>query len=143
MHDRKDRIAELGADVVFVAFDEPDELRAKLVAGVDLAYPVAFDLERASYQQWGLGRAPWWKIWLDPKVWTAYARILASGQRLRGGGVDPLQLGGDFVIAADGTVAYSRPQSRDDRPPVGELIKVLSELRDTDLGGPADSGAEG
>ncbi|MEX2465438.1 MAG: AhpC/TSA family protein, partial [Gemmatimonadota bacterium] len=118
MHDRKDRIEELGADVVFVAFDEPEALRSKLTEGIDLAFPLGFDPERVSYRRWGLQRAPWWKIWLDPKVWKTYAQLLASGQRLRGGGADPLQLGGDFVIAADGTVAYSRPQTRDDRPPV-------------------------
>ncbi|MDZ7781174.1 MAG: AhpC/TSA family protein [Gemmatimonadota bacterium] len=78
MHDRKDRIAELGADVVFVAFDEPDELRAKLVADVDLAFPLAYDPARESYRQWGLQRVAWWKIWLDPGVWKAYARLLAS-----------------------------------------------------------------
>ena len=130
VHDRRERIEALGADVVFVAFDEPEALRTKLTAGVDLAFPVAYDPERGSYREWGLGRAPWWKIWLDPKVWTAYARLIASGQRMRGGGSDPLQLGGDFVIAADGTVAYARPQSRDDRPPVGELLAVVSRLVD-------------
>lgn len=128
MHDRKDRIAELGADVVFVAFDEPEELRAKLVAGVALAFPVAYDTERESYRAWGLPRASWWRIWLDPKVWVTYARLLVSGQRLRGGGKDALQLGGDFVVATDGTVAYARPQSRDNRPPVGELLKVVAEM---------------
>lgn len=128
MHDRKDRIEELGADVVFVAFDEPDELRAKLVAGVDLAFPLAYDPARESYGRWGLQRSPWWKIWLDPGVWKAYARLLASGERLRGGGTDALQLGGDFVVAADGTVVYARPQERDDRPPVGELLRAVKEL---------------
>lgn len=127
MHDRKDRIAELGADVVFVAFDEPDELRAKLVADVDLAFPLAYDPARESYRQWGLQRVAWWKIWLDPGVWKAYARLLASGERLRGG-TDALQLGGDFVVAADGTVVYARPQERDDRPPVGELLRAVGKL---------------
>ncbi|MFU8841830.1 MAG: hypothetical protein ACNA8R_14100 [Nitriliruptoraceae bacterium] len=58
----------------------------------------------------------------------SYARLLASGERLRGAGQDPLQLGGDFVIAPDQTVAYSRPQQRDDRPPVGELLAVVRDL---------------
>lgn len=128
MHARKDRIEAVGADVLFVAFDEPDQLRTKLTAGVDLAFPFAYDPSRESYRAWGLGRAPWWKIWLDPNVWRTYARLLAAGERLRGGGADALQLGGDFIIATDGTVAYSRPQSRDDRPPVGELLKVLGTL---------------
>lgn len=128
MHERKDRIAELGADVIFVACDEPEEVRAKLVADVDLAFPVAYDPGRASYDAWGLQRASWWRIWLDPAVWLGYARLLLSGERLRGGGADTLQLGGDFVVAPDGTIAYARPQRRDDRPPVGELLREVARL---------------
>ena len=131
MHDRRDRIEVLGADVLFVAFDEPDQLRTKLTAGVDLAFPLAYDPSRESYRAWGLGRAPWSKIWLDPKVWRTYGSLLASGERLRGGGKDALQLGGDFIVATDGTIAYSRPQSRDDRPPVGELLEVVAGLTRT------------
>jgi hypothetical protein len=131
MHDRKDRIEALGADVIFVAFDGPEELGTKLVADVDLVFPVAFDTERASYRDWGLGRASWWKIWLDPKVWRTYAMLIRSGERMRGGGADPLQLGGDFIVARDGTVAYSRPQSRDDRPPVGALLRVVAGMTES------------
>lgn len=128
MHDRKDRIAELGIDVIFVACDEPAELRAKLVANVDLAFPVAYDPQRASHRAWGLQRASWWHIWLDPAVWLRYARLLLAGERLRGGGADTLQMGGDFVVAPDGTIAYARPQRRDDRPPVGELLREAARL---------------
>ena len=39
---------------------------------------VAFDSGRASYRKRGLGRAPWWKIWLDQIVWVNYARLLAA-----------------------------------------------------------------
>lgn len=132
MHERKDRIAELGADVIFVACDEPGELRAKLVADVDLAFPVGYDPGRASYDAWGLERAPWWRIWLDPAVWLRYARLLLSGERLRGGGADVLQLGGDFIVAPDGTIAYARPQRRDDRPPVGKLLHEVQRLTSHD-----------
>lgn len=132
MHDRKDGIAELGVDVIFVACDEPTELRAKLVADVDLAFPVAYDPERGSYEAWGLQRASWWRIWLDPAVWLRYAGLLLSGERLRGGGEDILQLGGDFVIAPDGTIAYARPQRRDDRPPVGELLREAARLTEAE-----------
>jgi len=128
MQDRKQRIAELGAHVLFVASDEPEEIRTKLLAGIDLVFPLGFDLSRESYRKWGLSRAPWWKIWLDPGVWAGYARLLAAGERLRGGGADTLQLGGDFVVAPDGTIVYARPQERDDRPPVGKLLDVVARL---------------
>jgi len=105
MHARRDRIASLGARVIFVSFDEPEPIRQVLLAGIDLAFPLAIDRDRTTYARWGLRRAPWWKIWLDPGVWVQYARLIASGERPRGAGADPLQLGGDFVVAPDGTIA--------------------------------------
>jgi hypothetical protein len=50
---------------------------------------------------------------------------LAGGERLRRLGRDPLQLGGDFVVDPQGRIAYARPQRRDDRPAVGELLGAL------------------
>jgi peroxiredoxin len=128
MHARRDRLDALGAEVVFLAFDTPEAIRGNMVAGVELAYPVIADPERVAYRAWGLERAPWWKIWLDPKVWVQYARLLLGGERIGEPGQDLLQLGGDFIVDAAGTIAYSRPQERDDRPPVGELIRALAEL---------------
>lgn len=134
MQDQERRITELGAQVVFVAFDEPEALRSQLLEGVELAFPFLVDRERRAYRAWGMERAPWWRIWLDPKVWWQYARLLASGEALREGGADPLQLGGDFVVAPDGTLAYARPQVRDDRPPVGKLLAVVRGLREREGG---------
>lgn len=128
MQERRERIAELGATVLFVACDEPGDIEAKLLVGIDLAFPLGVDPLRVSYDAWGLGRAPWWRILLDPSVWVRYARLIAGGERLRGRGADPLQMGGDFVVAPDGTLAYARPQVRDDRPPVGELLGVVARL---------------
>lgn len=114
--------------MLFIACDEPEQIEAKLLEGVDLAFPLGIDPRRESYEAWGLERAPWWKLVLDPAVWMGYARALASGQRFRGRGADPLQMGGDFVVAPDGTVAYARPQVRDNRPPVGKLLQVVAQL---------------
>jgi hypothetical protein len=128
MHARKDRLDALGADAVFIAFDAPAALRANMLDGVDVAYPVIADQERVAYRAWGLERAPWWTIFLDPKVWLQYGRLLLEGERIGDAGEDPLQMGGDFIVDAGGTVVYARPQQRDDRPPVGELIRVLEGL---------------
>lgn len=125
---RKDRIEALGAGVVFVAHDPPERLERGFLEGVDRIFPVALDLERRVYRGWGLKRGSVLRVFADPKVWWQYARlILGGGERLRPRGRDALQLGGDFVVGADGRIAYSRPQQRDDRPPVGALLKVLEE----------------
>lgn len=131
VRDKAARLEASGAAVLFVVHDEPRRVRAQLLADIDdLPFPVLVDRDRRAYEAWGLQRAPWWRVWLDPKVWKQYAQLLLSGHRIRGTGADPLQLGGDFVVAPDGTIAYSRPQHRDDRPPVGELLAVIDRLGD-------------
>jgi hypothetical protein len=123
------RIDALGARVVFVAFDTPGRLAEGLVEGIDLPWPLAVDTARESYRDWGLHRIRPWRLFLDPAVWKAYATLLLKGERLRPGGADPYQLGGDFVVDADGQIAWARPQARDDRPPVGHLLRALKATR--------------
>src|SRR5262245_11357335 len=96
-----------------------------MLRGLELQFPVLVDLDRTAYTAWGLRRGSFARVWLDPTVWLAYARLLASGERLRRAGRDTLQLGGDFVVGPGGTIAYSRPQSADDRPPVAELLEAV------------------
>lgn len=122
---RRDRIGAIPAEVLLVAFDEPELLRQTLLRDLDCPYPVLVDRDGASYRRWGLGRAPVSRIWLDPRVWLAYARLIAGGERPRALGRDTLQLGGDFVVGPDGTIVYARPQERDDRPPVAVLLREL------------------
>ncbi|MBW3578552.1 MAG: AhpC/TSA family protein [Actinobacteria bacterium] len=125
---RRDRLDEVGALPVFVVHDEPDLVQRTMLEDVELPYPVLVDLEREAYAAWGLRRASAPTIFLDLKVWWQYLKIMVGGDRLRKSGQDPLQLGGAFLVAPDGTVAYSRPQRRDDRPPVGELVDRLERL---------------
>jgi hypothetical protein len=117
------------AAVLVVVHDHPHRVRSQLLAGLgDLPFPVLVNVPRRSYAAWGLRRAPWWRVWLDPQVWRRYARLLLAGERIRGTGRDTLQLEGDFVVAADGTIAYARPQRCDDRPRVGVLVRTIEEL---------------
>ena len=118
-------IEAIGATVVFVVHDEPARVRDGLLAGLEVGFPVLLDEERGAYDRWGMERVGWGTVWLDPRVWLRYARLLLSGERWRGLGGDTGQLGGDFVVDADGVVTYARPQRRDDRPPVAELVAEL------------------
>ena len=121
----RDRIARAGGSVVFVAHDTPQRVGAGLLRGIDLPWPVLVDLDRIAYRAWGLRRASFRTVWLDPTVWARYGRLLLGGQRLRRLGGDTLQLGGDFVLDADGVITWARPQHADDRPPVGVLLAEL------------------
>jgi hypothetical protein len=121
----RDRIERAGGTAVFVVHDPPRRVRAGLLAGLDLPWPVLVDLDRVTYRAWGLRRASFRTVWLDPRVWARYGLLLLGGQRLRRLGSDTLQLGGDFVLDADGMVTWARPQHADDRPPVGVLLAEL------------------
>ena len=121
----RDRVTGAGGSVVFVAHDTPQRVRAGLLRGIDLPWPVLVDLDRVAYRAWGLRRAAFRTVWLDPRVWGRYVRLLLGGQRLQRLGRDSLQLGGDFVIGPDGVVTWARPQRADDRPPVGVLLDEL------------------
>jgi hypothetical protein len=124
-----DRLERAGAAALFVVHDETRRVRDSLLRDIGpIPFPILVDRERWAYAAWGLGRAAWWRVWLDPKIWVQYATLLVGGSRLRRTGHDTLQLGGDFVIAPDGAIAYSRPQRRDDRPPVGRLLAVIDRL---------------
>lgn len=124
----RDRIEALGASAVFVVHDPPEAIRSSMLSGVEVPYPLLVDLERRAYREWGLGRVPFARIYLDPRVWWRYARLLLGGEPWRPGGRDTLQMGGDFVLGPDGTVAYARPQQVDDRPPVKLLIRELERV---------------
>jgi peroxiredoxin len=124
----REAIEGLGATVIFVVHDEPERVRASLLDGLDVPYPVAVDLERDTYRAWGCRRASFARIWLDPRVWARYLREALCSRRAARFGVDTLQLGGDFVVDREGRIAYARPQVRDDRPPVRVLVNALEAL---------------
>lgn len=125
---QREKLESVGATALFVVHDDPDAVRAGLLRDLDVRFPVLVDLAREAYGAWGLRRSSVAGVWLDPRVWASYARLMIRGERIRSLGRDTLQLGGDFVIAPDGRVAYARPQQRDDRPPVTLLTRHLVEL---------------
>jgi peroxiredoxin len=122
---KHDRLEAMGATVVFVSHDEPAAVRRIMLRDVDCPYPVTIDGDKSAYRAWGLRSVPLPLIWLDPKVWRHYARLLSSGERMQRSGGDERQLGGDFIVDPAGVIVYSRPQRRDDRPAVGELLDAI------------------
>lgn len=120
----RDRIDAAGT-AVFVVHDQPDRVRKWMLKDLDVPYPVLVDLGMDSYREWGLRHTPAVST-LAPRVVLGYAKkVLLEGERLHLG-TEPLQLGGDFVVARDGRLAYSHPQAAvDDRPPAGLLVREL------------------
>ena len=120
-----ERLAELGqARVALVTFTRQRNLRG-FRALLRLPYPVLADEDRAAYRAFGLGRAPWWRVW-GVTTLARYAGLLLRGRRLRRPTEDIRQLGGDFVVGPDGRLVYvHRSKGPADRPSVDELIAAV------------------
>ena len=125
-----DRLADLGptTDVALITFSQgAREAQQAHPRAADLAFPILVDPDRATYRAYGLGRGSVARVW----GWRALLRygqiVRAEGLgRLRRPTEDTLQLGGDFVIAPDGTLTWGFwGAGPDDRPPVADLIAAV------------------
>jgi peroxiredoxin len=96
---------------------------------VGLPFPVLADEDRAVYRAYGLGRGSVWRVY-GWRTLRQYWDLLRAGGQLERPSEDTLQLGGDFVVAPDGRLAYAfRSKGPDERPGVDELIRVVGNLR--------------
>ena len=112
---------QLAGRLACITFAEPPLLDA-FQRELRLDVPLYGDPSRAVYRAFGFGRGSVRRVWLDPRVWTQYARLLARGQRPGWSGQDTLQLGGDAVLDAAGRLRWiHRGAGPDDRPAV-ELV---------------------
>lgn len=122
------RLDELGDQtlVALVTFTDPQHLAAYLDRQ-QLPYPVLIDPDRAAYRAFGLGRATLARVW-GLRAARRYIEILRTQgiggvRRLRRPTEDTRQLGGDFIIAPDGTLWWGHwGEGPDDRPSVDELV---------------------
>jgi AhpC/TSA antioxidant enzyme len=92
-------------------------------------YPFEFygDHEREAYAAFGFGRGSIARVWLDPRVWMASARGVSRGHVSGLPSEDTLQLGGDVLVDAEGTVTWVYPSDGpDDRPSVQEIAAARS-----------------
>jgi hypothetical protein len=114
---------QIGAQVVVVSFAAPALLRLyRREQGLDEILLFS-DEDRAAYAAFGFGRAGVGRVWLDPRVWRAYAALLARGRRTRSAQGDTLQLGGDVLVDAEGIVTWiHRSQGPEDRPSITEVL---------------------
>ena len=125
-----DRLDDFGdAAVALITFTRPRNV-AGFRRRLGLRYPVLADEARDAYRAYGLGRAPWWRVW-GPRTLGAYARLLRAGRRLDRPTQDTRQLGGDFVVDPTGRLSYAYRSSRpDDRPAVDALVAAVGASRD-------------
>ena len=128
----RDHLDQLGPDtaVALVTFSS-GPLLADYVAHHELPFPVLSDADRAAYRAYGLARGTRRRVW-GLRAARRYVELLRrDGVRgLRRPVEDPLQLGGDFVVAPDGTLSYGFwGAGPDERPPMGELVAAVRRTR--------------
>ncbi|NJL94695.1 MAG: redoxin domain-containing protein [Anaerolineae bacterium] len=92
---------------------------------LNIPYPLLLDPDRQVYDAYGLGKSMLnsWNL----RTLSYYGAKLLRGAALHGIQGDPHQLGGDFLVGADGRLLLARP-SRDplDRPEVSALLRALA-----------------
>ena len=120
------RIEDAGAAVLFVAYDAPSLLEAKILRDLPLPYPVVLDESRDTYSAWGMGRTNLFGAMLSPELNWRYLKLLLKGERFLGFAPDMFQLGGDFVVDRAGRIAFAhRMRNNGDRAPVARLMDEL------------------
>lgn len=127
----RDRLDELGhnTDVVLITFTDPENIPAYL-AGNDLPFPVLVDAVRKAYHAFGLGRGTLRRVY-GWKAARRYFEIFRSNgiRDLRKPTEDTFQLGGDFIVSSDGTLAWGFwGEGPDDRPDVDEMISAIRRI---------------
>lgn len=111
--------------MLIVSFEPLERIRWYL-ADVDFEWPVLSDPDRAAYRAYGLERTSLARAWLSPRTLAFYVRAALHGTRLHRPTADTRQLGGDFLIDAQGVVRLARRSVEPaGRPSVEELLQVI------------------
>jgi alkyl hydroperoxide reductase subunit AhpC len=91
-------------------------------------FRLLLDPERTVYDDYGLERSLA-RSWNLRTIWR-YVQLLTSGRSWRGIQGDSAQLGGDFIVDADGIVQLAyRSHDPTDRPDVDELLSIMQQRR--------------
>ena len=104
---------------------EPMGRVSQLAFQLQLPFPVLSDQERKTCEAYGLGSVSWQRIFSPGTVW-AYLKHFALGGRYDHQSSDWKQLGGDFILDANGFVTFEHHSTAPhNRPQVGQLVSLL------------------
>lgn len=122
--------AELDAlDVNVVAISFGTEYWARMwLQETNAPFPVLLDPAKSSYAAFGL-ESSFWRSW-GPRTLLYYANAVLHGQKLLGNRGDTEQLGGNFIVDANGIIRYAyASRNPTDRPTVEALMSALRKLK--------------
>ena len=107
---------------------EPRDRLFQLSRQLQLPFQLLSDPERGVYRTYGLASGNLSRVFGPGTIW-AYIKLLARGRWYHFQKSDLRQLGGDFVIGANGIVRYQhRSAAPHDRPPAERLLEVLDTI---------------
>ncbi len=122
----EDELAERNVSTLVVTFGSSPLAQAWLDE-TGVSFPVLLDEDRAVYRAYGLERS-WRRSWNLRTAWR-YVQLMRAGRRWRGVQGDSTQLGGDFIVDAEGVVRLAyRSHDPTDRPSLSVLMAQLQEL---------------
>jgi peroxiredoxin len=123
---RTDELKVLNTQVLLVTFSSAGYAR-KWSQETCAPFRLLLDRERVTYVTYGLERslARSWNV----RTIRRYAKLLSSGREWKGIQGDSAQLGGDFIIDAQGVVQLAyRSHDPTDRPEADDLLELLRGL---------------
>ena len=122
----RDEFSRIGAEVVLVAFHDPELVMANLVRELELPYTLLLDPSRQTYRRWGLEQATW-RTFLPPGLYRAALRMWRQGEKDMAHIPGPIQMGGDFVVNREGRLTFVKyMKSYHDRAKVPVLLSALA-----------------
>jgi alkyl hydroperoxide reductase subunit AhpC len=114
----QDEFAELNTEIVAVSFTG-GELADTWVQQTSVPFTLIIDEDKSLYEAFGLQQSFWGSFGLK-STWYYLKNLKLP--RIWG---DPLQLGGDFLIDAEGVLRWAyRSEDNTDRPPIDDVLAV-------------------
>lgn len=115
----------LGGEVLAVSFTPPTRMKA-FIGKNPIPFPIVADPEREGYRAFALRRTTFLAFLRPRTVWRYIRSMLKGYKPVKPEDDDLLQLGGDFLLDAEGRVKWARPsQDATDRPTVAEMLAAI------------------
>lgn len=124
----------LDIQVKVISFAPPESVQSYLDQ-FGWKFEIFSDPNREVYKLFGLGRAKPWKIF-HPRTVYKFVKLLIQGEKVQKAKEDEFQMGGDFLIDAEGRLLYDfRSGTPDERPTVEELLTACRSIAKKELFG--------
>ena len=124
----RDRIERSGAEVVFVAFHDPELMMSKMLRDLDLSFVLLLDRAREAYARWGLQTGTLKTLLRPGLAWNILKLMIQRPPSLGTAPPHHRQLGGDFVVDRAGRLVFvNRMKSVCDRANIDDMLAAIGE----------------